>query len=41
MNRGPNTMDIPAVRPAGWRLAVSQYVAVTKPRIVLLAPSAH
>ncbi|HLT26195.1 MAG TPA: heme o synthase [Zeimonas sp.] len=30
-------MDMPAVQPAGWRLAVSQYVAVTKPRIVLLA----
>ncbi len=30
-------MDMPVARPAGWRLAVSQYVAVTKPRIVLLA----
>ncbi len=30
-------MDMPAVRPSGWRLAVSQYVTITKPRIVLLA----
>ncbi len=30
-------MDMPAVQPSDWRLAVSQYVTVTKPRIVLLA----
>ena len=30
-------MDMPVIRPAGWRLTAAQYLTVTKPRIVLLA----
>ncbi len=30
-------MNLPAARVAGWRLLAAHYVAVTKPRIVLLA----
>ncbi len=32
-----NEIDLPATRATGWRLVASHYLAVTKPRIVLLA----